>query len=376
MGYLQSITSFSMVPEKVAGGVVPAVNLPEARRQFKLGGGYFADLQYEKALKAFQESYRLSLKPDLLFNIAQCHSKLGEYEKAIEMFERFLKADPHGGQADAVQGRIKALRQEIESQKRRSAEEAYIDSSATKALYEAGREYYQGGEYQKALDKFVELILLSENMRFQYDLALCHEKLDNKREAIEAYQLYLKEGNPTEVRREEVEARIAALQRPAGEPEITAEAEPEDPPSPPETIDVYVPSPSPSKSSSKKWMWASFGLSAIALAGGAGSYWLAHQRDKEHAEKVEDLVRQGRIEGSPGNYRYASEKAKQRHKPGLDRLREEMETYQNISLAALIGGAVFLGVGGVLFALDDEKKAKVSLQPQSDKIQLNFEYRF
>lgn len=46
---------------------------------------------YEKALLAFEESYRLSQNATVLYNIGLCHMKLQQYGKAITTFQMILK---------------------------------------------------------------------------------------------------------------------------------------------------------------------------------------------------------------------------------------------------------------------------------------------
>jgi len=68
---------------------------PEAREQAK---AKFAEAQtayhlgeFQKALAAYTEAYRLLPLPDFLFNVAQCHRQLGNAESAAFSYRRYLE---------------------------------------------------------------------------------------------------------------------------------------------------------------------------------------------------------------------------------------------------------------------------------------------
>jgi tetratricopeptide (TPR) repeat protein len=51
------------------------------------------------ALLAFERAYALANEPNLLFNIAGCHARLGHHQQALDYYRRFLNepgADPEG----------------------------------------------------------------------------------------------------------------------------------------------------------------------------------------------------------------------------------------------------------------------------------------
>jgi tetratricopeptide (TPR) repeat protein len=70
-----------------------AVQLNEA------GAELYATGNYEGALAAFERAYSLIMEPNLLFNIAGCYERLGQPARAVEYYQRFLRApqaDPEG----------------------------------------------------------------------------------------------------------------------------------------------------------------------------------------------------------------------------------------------------------------------------------------
>lgn len=63
----------------------PDSNDERARMLYGNGRMLFDEQRYEDALLAWQEAYRLSDRPLLLYNIALAHEKLGNYGEAIEL---------------------------------------------------------------------------------------------------------------------------------------------------------------------------------------------------------------------------------------------------------------------------------------------------
>jgi hypothetical protein len=98
---------------------VAAQDDAEARRHFETGTSYFTEGNYESALREFDESYRLSGRPGLLYNIALCHERLGNLGEAAEHLERFLSLVEDVDGRDALERRLANLR---ERQRRREAE--------------------------------------------------------------------------------------------------------------------------------------------------------------------------------------------------------------------------------------------------------------
>jgi tetratricopeptide (TPR) repeat protein len=61
---------------------------------FESGLAHYNLGEYQQAIDAFKEGYRLVPLPLFLFNIAQSYRRLGEPAKAMEFYQTFLKVDP------------------------------------------------------------------------------------------------------------------------------------------------------------------------------------------------------------------------------------------------------------------------------------------
>jgi tetratricopeptide (TPR) repeat protein len=79
-----------------------------ARDLFLKGDRAYAEGDYEAALTAFEAAYALSERHALLYNMANAHERLGEYDKALEKLRLFL---PHASssQQKLIEKRIQSL---------------------------------------------------------------------------------------------------------------------------------------------------------------------------------------------------------------------------------------------------------------------------
>jgi tetratricopeptide (TPR) repeat protein len=79
------------------------------------GNAAYRKGDYRRALEHYQASYELSQFPLTLFNMAQCRRRLGERERAIDLYTRYLVAE-----RDPVQrARVQRLLDDLHELKRR-----------------------------------------------------------------------------------------------------------------------------------------------------------------------------------------------------------------------------------------------------------------
>lgn len=95
-----------------------------AKAHFAAGLQHFNLSEYEQALAEFKDGYRNKPDPVFLFNIGQCHRKLGHVEEAITFYRSYLREAPNAENRKDVERRI----EELESL--RDAQNASIASSA------------------------------------------------------------------------------------------------------------------------------------------------------------------------------------------------------------------------------------------------------
>ncbi|HZS41513.1 MAG TPA: hypothetical protein VFF06_32005 [Polyangia bacterium] len=91
----------------------PAAQRTEAaRKHYSDGKTAYERGRYDESLREFSEGYRLSPRPEFLFNMAQSSNKLGRRAEAMAFYESFLAADPESPFAENARAALSALRRE------------------------------------------------------------------------------------------------------------------------------------------------------------------------------------------------------------------------------------------------------------------------
>ncbi len=85
----------------------------EARALSQAGLTAYRSGRYESALTYFEQSYALSQRAALLFNIGSCAERLRRDQRAIEAYEAYLRARPNADNREAVEARIEILRHHV-----------------------------------------------------------------------------------------------------------------------------------------------------------------------------------------------------------------------------------------------------------------------
>jgi tetratricopeptide (TPR) repeat protein len=103
-----------------------------ARQLFDEGAAAYEAGRYEAAIPLWEESWRLSLQPLILYNLSNAHERMGNLELALEYIERYRQQAPLDEQPlleqriDALQVRVAAIEAERDrtaaEQARREAE--------------------------------------------------------------------------------------------------------------------------------------------------------------------------------------------------------------------------------------------------------------
>jgi len=106
-----------------------------AKAHFLAGQSYYEQASYADALREFNEAYRISKRPALLYNIARCDEALEHYGDAVKMLQAYLEQDPQTNDREAVETRIANLKEREAAQQKaqQQAEAAKPPPTATQA---------------------------------------------------------------------------------------------------------------------------------------------------------------------------------------------------------------------------------------------------
>jgi tetratricopeptide (TPR) repeat protein len=89
----------------------------EARRRSGQGTALYNLGRYKEALGEYEAAYLAAPAPELLFNIGQCHRKIGNRKEALSFFRTYLRNAPRARNRAEVEARIA----ELDAEERRSA---------------------------------------------------------------------------------------------------------------------------------------------------------------------------------------------------------------------------------------------------------------
>ncbi len=119
-----------------------AKNVETAKRYVDAGIAAQQAGDYETAIAMYSKAYDLVPKPILIFNMAQATRLGGRQAQAIELYKRYLEAEPNGAQAATAKEFVSAYeaKQAADDQAKQAGDQAAADQAATlKAAEERGR---------------------------------------------------------------------------------------------------------------------------------------------------------------------------------------------------------------------------------------------
>lgn len=142
-----SIRSWCLILSVALATVASAGKKPDgaeaqARVLFADGQKAYDVGEFERALSLYSEAYKLKTLPGFLFNIAQCHRQLGNFERAAFFFSRFIDTSkPNAPNVDLARELMADMQQQQEAKvaadKRAADEKAEADRRAQERAVDA-----------------------------------------------------------------------------------------------------------------------------------------------------------------------------------------------------------------------------------------------
>lgn len=96
-----------------------SAEVQEAKAHFAQGKAFYDQGNLQLARAEFEESYRLSRRPDLLFNLALVSEKLGAYRESADYLLEYLRQRPDAPDRKVIQRSIDELERRAEQQRQR-----------------------------------------------------------------------------------------------------------------------------------------------------------------------------------------------------------------------------------------------------------------
>lgn len=92
-----------------------------ARRHFDSGVAYLEESDYDSAIVAFQKSYDLSRRSEILLNLATVYERKSDLGSAVAALRAYLDAAPDGEHVTTVKLRLQNLEKRLEEQQNAQA---------------------------------------------------------------------------------------------------------------------------------------------------------------------------------------------------------------------------------------------------------------
>ena len=267
------MTGIAAMPGRALGQNTRASASDRQREDERKAMTSFAAGDYQKAVTLLAQLYASYHDPEYLRDMARCHQHLKNPERAIARWTEYLEQVKRPSPKDKAEAEA-ALEQmrKLQSQqagiattgassegrstqpssatpaKSRPQESSSAAATATSASASAisheenGKRLLVDGQFVEALRELELAYKASNSPALLHDMALCHLRLGNSRQALELYEDYLVRV-PKSRRRQAIEARIRELQQTVGTTRPVAKAAS---PAAPPSASASLPSAAPS----------------------------------------------------------------------------------------------------------------------------------
>jgi len=93
----------------------------QARQLYERGMASFQLEEWDTAIEAWEQAFRIKPLPQILYNIAQAHRLAKRYEKALSFYKKYLNMEPKAANRGEVDRHVVTLTKLIDEQRRASS---------------------------------------------------------------------------------------------------------------------------------------------------------------------------------------------------------------------------------------------------------------
>jgi len=180
------------------------------------GNGYAGLRRYDEALVEINKA--IQLKPDYetaYYNRGGVYAQKGDWKAAVNDYSKALTLDPQDYSAYNNRGNVYLQQEKLPEAMADFNKTLLINSKYVGGYINRGLGYFNKEQYQLAIADFNRALALdAHTAKAYYNKALAHEQLDEKKEAMVAYQEFIKNAAPEQVEYVKIaEKRIAELKQ-------------------------------------------------------------------------------------------------------------------------------------------------------------------
>jgi tetratricopeptide (TPR) repeat protein len=153
----------------------------EAKRFFIMGQSLFQKGEWDGAVDAFQQAFKYSPHPEIIYNIGLAHHRAGRIGEALDFFGEYQRLVPEATNVDEA-----------------------------RQFFEIGVELYKTGRFEAASKHFAMAYSFLPFPELVYNLALCYKAMNENEKALRFFREYLENDLPKK-ERERVMKEIKSL---------------------------------------------------------------------------------------------------------------------------------------------------------------------
>jgi tetratricopeptide (TPR) repeat protein len=155
---------------KALGKTVDAITTDKAKALFAEANQHYSLGEFDQAMTSYSLAYRLKPLPAFLFNIAQCHRKLGHYKDAIAMYQNYLVGVPDAPNKEVVDSLIKEARDRQAEEDKKAQEQAKLAADLEAKRIEAEKKKAEDARKAKEAEaRAAEERREAEALRIKHD---------------------------------------------------------------------------------------------------------------------------------------------------------------------------------------------------------------
>ena len=106
----------------------------EAKQHFRLGSTFYDSGRFQEAAEEFAEAFRLSGRPELLYNVYVARRDAGKLEEAVDALRSYLKAMPNAPDRINLRARLESMEAQLAAHQEREAVEKEPARAATEPV--------------------------------------------------------------------------------------------------------------------------------------------------------------------------------------------------------------------------------------------------
>lgn len=137
--FLAVIFVLAICPTPASGEAPSQEARQRARQHAREAATHYNVGRFQEALDGYTAAYEIIPAPGLLFNLGQCHRELGNHERVLFFFERFLGERPEAANRAMVEELIAESRAALERQQAEERTRAEVEAEERRRADERER---------------------------------------------------------------------------------------------------------------------------------------------------------------------------------------------------------------------------------------------